>query len=118
MKIPSLLRQKFQPIMRVDVFDYFTEKKTGQKDLKIGEAYSDGLQGQIKVLDASFADDLKEIFTQPQLVFVHGGGSGPGGIRVDGVPQTLAPFRRETLEHLIAYGLPNQNLRGVLTELN
>ena len=61
MKIPSLFRKKFQATIRVDVFDHFTEKKTGQDDIKIGEAYSDGQGGLINVLDSRFTEDLRAL---------------------------------------------------------
>ena len=92
----------FVPLFRLDVFDRQAERK-GKGKVKIAEVLSDGISGEVNVIDSRFADLLQPMFTNTAM-------------RVQPV-EKLAPFGREALEHALNNELPIHNLRGELVLL-
>jgi hypothetical protein len=115
MQIQSNMPSGFKPTMRVDVYDKLAETLTGDS-VKIGEAYSDGSRGELKVLNPRFKDELKELFTQPKTVMT-GGGTGPDGMSVDGSPKQMEPWKPETLLYTTVFQLQNHNFRGDINSI-
>lgn len=106
---------RFEPTLRLDIYDRYKER-TGQGTVKVAEVLSDGVQGELKVLDPALEKMLRPLFTEKRTAFT-AGFVGPDGIARDGAVQALAPYKRATLEHALTSELPTHNLRGELIAL-
>jgi hypothetical protein len=101
------------PQTRIDVFDAYTEAKTGQAK-KVAEVTTDGRRGQVQVLDPAFAGVLKDAFERPQHVFTRG--ITAGGLSMDGTPRTLPAWSTEAIEHVVKNELKVHQLRAELAK--
>lgn len=116
-RLSDALTGRFEPTMRLEVYDRFKER-TGQGKVKVAEVLSDGARGQLKVLDPAMEPVLRPLFTEKRVAFTGAGFTGQDGFTRDGAVRTLAPYKKETLEHAISSELPTHNLVGLLVELN
>lgn len=81
----------------------------------VAEVLTDGVQGRLSVFDPRFAPALGPLFEATQWVIRHGGRLA--GVCVDTAPSPLRPWRKETIEHIVAEALVRFDLRGVIAEL-
>ncbi|MCE1245555.1 MAG: hypothetical protein LWY06_02800 [Firmicutes bacterium] len=114
MQIQSNTQSGFQPKYKVDVYDKLVETLTGDS-VKIGEAYSDGTNGQLNILNPRFKEQLTQLFTQPQTVM--SGGGVADGTAVDGAPRQMEPWKPETLLYTTVFQLGNHNFRGEINTI-
>ncbi|MCA9551068.1 MAG: hypothetical protein KC933_13625 [Myxococcales bacterium] len=98
---------------RIDVFDAYTEAKTGQAK-KVAEVSTDGKRGQVQVLDPAFAGVLKDAFERPQHVFGHG--VTANGLSMDGAPRVLPAWSDEAIQHVVKNELKVHQLRAEIAK--
>lgn len=103
----------FQPIWRVEIYEAAPLSPSGH--IVVGEALSNGTQGQLQVFDVRFQQRLTDLFTEPLLIFGIGG-TTPDGLAVDGL-RKLPPWQLKTLCYILRYELPNVGLEGRLIAL-
>jgi hypothetical protein len=109
------LRGRFEPTLRLDVYDHYQER-IGRGRVKVAEVLSDGVDGELRVLEPSLDAVLRPMFTQKLTTFGRGV-VGPDGVARDGAVELLAPYKEATLEHTLTSELPAHNLRGELVRL-
>jgi len=101
------------PKTRIDVFDAYAEKKTGQPT-KVAEISTDGRSGQVNVLDANFSSVVKDAFERPQHVFTQG--VTTKGLSMDGTPRTLPAWSNKAIDHIVKNKLKIHQLRAEIAK--
>lgn len=107
----------FEPTMRLDVYDRYKER-TGQGTVKVAEVLSDGVRGELRVLDPSLDGVLRPMFTEKRTTLIGGGVLGADSFTREGTVESLVPYKRATLEHALNSELPTHNLRGELVAVD
>lgn len=112
-RLADRLRGQTIPKTRIDVFDAYSEAKTGQPK-KIAQIQTDGRRGKVEVLDPQFSQVVKDAFERPQHVFANG--VTTQGLSYDGAPRTLAAWSPEAIDHVVKNELKVHQLRAEIAK--
>ena len=112
-RLAARLRGQPTPETRIDVYDAYSEAKTGQPK-KVAEVRTDGKRGKVQVLDPSFAGVLADAFERPQHVFTQG--VSTKGLSLDGAPRVLPAWSNEAIEHVVTHELKIHQLRAEIAK--